>query len=478
MMKYKQEGLVADLMPNIRIMQISGHFMFNYYNDAGGSSIKLFHQIYCVVHLVLILLQFGLCCVNLIQESGDVDDLTADTITILFFAHALIKLGYFAIRSKMFYRTFGIWNNPNSHPLFAESNARYHALALTKMRRLLMAVGITTILSVIAWTGITFVGDSVKTTIDKETNETITVEIPRLMLRSWYPFDASHGMAHAIVVGYQFYWLLITMVDSNMLDVLFCSWLLFACEQLQHLKQIMKPLMELSATLDTVVPHTNDLFKAGSTEHLRDNDPPPPPPPNELLDLDLRGIYSNRQDFTATFKSSGGITFNGGVGPNGLTKKQEMLVRSAIKYWVERHKHVVRLVTSIGDAYGVALLFHMLVSTVTLTLLAYQATKVHGINVYAASVIGYLLYTLGQVFLFCIFGNRLIEESSSVMEAAYSCHWYDGSEEAKTFVQIVCQQCQKAMTISGAKFFTVSLDLFASVLGAVVTYFMVLVQLN
>ncbi|GJQ80648.1 Orco [Trypoxylus dichotomus] len=48
------------------------------------------------------------------------------------------------------------------------------------------------------------------------------------------------------------------------------------------------------------------------------------------------------------------------------------------------------------------------------------------------------------------------------MEAAYSCHWYDGSEEAKTFVQIVCQQCQKAMSISGAKFFTISLDLFAS----------------
>lgn len=35
------------------------------------------------------------------------------------------------------------------------------------------------------------------------------------------------------------------------------------------------------------------------------------------------------------------------------------------------------------------------------------------------------------------------QQSSSVMEAAYSCHWYDGSEEAKTFVQIVCQQCQK-----------------------------------
>lgn len=31
-------------------------------------------------------------------------------------------------------------------------------------------------------------------------------------------------------------------------------------------------------------------------------------------------------------------------------------------------------------------------------------------DTYAASVIGYLLYSLGQVFMLCIFGNRLIEE--------------------------------------------------------------------
>lgn len=69
------------------------------------------------------------------------------------------------------------------------------------------------------------------------------------------------------------------------------------------------------------------------------------------------------------------------------------------------------------------------------------------------------------VLLFSFSSHSLLDypQSSSVMEAAYSCHWYDGSEEAKTFVQIVCQQCQKAMSISGAKFFTVSLDLFASV---------------
>lgn len=61
-----------------------------------------------------------------------------------------------------------------------------------------------------------------------------------------------------------------------------------------------------------------------------------------------------------------------------------------------------------------ALLLHMLISTVMLTLLAYQATKIDTISVYAFCVIGYLGYALAQVFLFCIFGNRLIEEVRQV----------------------------------------------------------------
>lgn len=36
--------------------------------------------------------------------------------------------------------------------------------------------------------------------------------------------------------------------------------------------------------------------------------------------------------------------------------------------------------------------------------------QINAVDTYAASVIGYLLYSLGQVFMLCIFGNRLIEE--------------------------------------------------------------------
>ncbi|CAB3220149.1 unnamed protein product [Arctia plantaginis] len=434
--KVKSQGLVSDLMPNIKLMQLAGHFLFNYHSENGGMAVLL-RKVYSSVHAILIVTNFVCMAINLAQYSGEVNELTANTITVLFFTHTIIKLVFFALNSKNFYRTLAIWNQSNSHPLFTESDARYHQIALTKSRKLLYFICGMTVLSVICWIVLTFFGESVRVITNKETNDTLTEPVPRLPLKAWYPFNAMGGSMYIIAFAYQVYWLFFSMILANLMDVMFCSWLIFACEQLQHLKAIMKPLMELSASLDTYRPNTAELFRASSTEK---SEKAP-----DSIDMDIRGIYSTQQDFGMTLRGAGGRlqNFNSTNNPNGLTAKQEMLARSAIKYWVERHKHVI-----------------------------------NAINVYAFSTIGYLSYTLGQVFHFCIFGNRLIEESSSVMEAAYSCQWYDGSEEAKTFVQIVCQQCQKAMSISGAKFFTVSLDLFASVLGAVVTYFMVLVQLK
>jgi odorant receptor len=199
----------------------------------------------------------------------------------------------------------------------------------------------------------------------------------------------------------------------------------------------MRPLMELSASLDTYRPNSAALFRSISTgskselilndgkmmnvhrrrrfshnfTHHLENE-------KNNYDLNISAIYNTKNDWGAQFRAPTTLQNFKGDNPNGLTKKQELMVRSAIKYWVERHKHVVRLVAAIGDTYGLALLLHMLTSTIMLTLLAYQATKIEGINVYGLCVIGYLSYALAQVFHFCIFGNRLIEE---VREPAVIC---------------------------------------------------------
>lgn len=67
---------------------------------------------------------------------------------------------------------------------------------------------------------------------------------------------------------------------------------------------------------------------------------------NTNYDLNISAIYNTKTDWGAQYRAPTTLqSFNGnsnGNNPNGLTKKQELMVRSAIKYWVERHKHVVR----------------------------------------------------------------------------------------------------------------------------------------
>lgn len=111
-------------------------------------------------------------------------------------------------------------------------------------------------------------------------------------------------------------------------------------------------------------------------------------------------------DFLWLFTKNTNQKFNALYIPNYFSYK---LVKI---WWILFSCLTYRLVSAIGDTYGAALLLHMLTSTICLTLLAYQATKIDGVNVYALSTIGYLVYALGQVFHFCIFGNRLIEEVS------------------------------------------------------------------
>lgn len=70
--------------------------------NAGMST--LLRKIYASVHAFLIILQYLCMMANMAQYSDEVNELTANTITVLFFAHSIIKLIFFAINSKSFYR--------------------------------------------------------------------------------------------------------------------------------------------------------------------------------------------------------------------------------------------------------------------------------------------------------------------------------------------------------------------------------------
>lgn len=71
----KYTGLVADLLPNIRLMQAFGHFLFKFVSGP-----VLIRHIYSGVHLFLILFQYFCLVMNLAQNTDEVSELTCKRI--------------------------------------------------------------------------------------------------------------------------------------------------------------------------------------------------------------------------------------------------------------------------------------------------------------------------------------------------------------------------------------------------------------
>lgn len=74
----KYQGLVADLLPNIRIMQTVGHFIFRYVS--GSIFIR---KLYSSAHLILFLLQYFFIMTNLIQNMNEVSELTGEWVFVI-----------------------------------------------------------------------------------------------------------------------------------------------------------------------------------------------------------------------------------------------------------------------------------------------------------------------------------------------------------------------------------------------------------
>lgn len=69
----KYQGLVADLLPNVRIMQTIGHFIFRYVTGP-----ILIRKLYASAHMILFLLQYFFILTNLIQNMSEVSELTCE----------------------------------------------------------------------------------------------------------------------------------------------------------------------------------------------------------------------------------------------------------------------------------------------------------------------------------------------------------------------------------------------------------------
>ncbi|CAD7085724.1 unnamed protein product [Hermetia illucens] len=90
----------------------------------------------------------------------------------------------------------------------------------------------------------------------------------------------------------------------------------------------------------------------------------------------------------------------------------------------------------------------------------------------------YFVCVILQIFLYCYFGNELINKSQRITEAIYSCNWTDQDKRFRKILLIFTQSTQTSMRIKAADYVVVSLSTFVSVMKSSYSLFALLMNVT
>ena len=142
-----------------------------------------------------------------------------------------------------------------------------------------------------------------------------------------------------------------------------------------------------------------------------------------------------------------------------------------------RHNKLLDLSDKLQEIYGPTFLGCFVVSSLILCFCLFLLSS--GELDFAAYMlyVPYMAMFLGQIFLLCMFGQKVIDSSLAVAEGAYHNNWADDSDNCfKKSIGLIILRSQRAKELKAMRFTKVSLESFTTVrskyyLRAVIKYF-------
>lgn len=137
-----------------------------------------------------------------------------------------------------------------------------------------------------------------------------------------------------------------------------------------------------------------------------------------------------------------------------------------MKELVDRHNKLLDLGDKLQEIYQLTFLFSFVISSLIFCFILFKlSTTSPGDRVEAYSFfVPYLCMMVGQVFLICFYGQRLIDASLAVADGVYNCGWeeiFDVKFRKQLLLIIIRSQRPKTLTAMG--FAEISLPSFTSV---------------
>ncbi|XP_065338589.1 uncharacterized protein LOC135938678 [Cloeon dipterum] len=85
-----------------------------------------------------------------------------------------------------------------------------------------------------------------------------------------------------------------------------------------------------------------------------------------------------------------------------------------------------------------------------------------------------------RVFLYCMMGQQIKEKISALHATAFRSSWFGAKKRLQNAALMICSAANEraGLTLPGSPFFALSLEFFATVMSAVFTYFIVIIQIQ
>ncbi|XP_020710980.3 odorant receptor 22c-like isoform X2 [Athalia rosae] len=151
-------------------------------------------------------------------------------------------------------------------------------------------------------------------------------------------------------------------------------------------------------------------------------------------------------------------------------------LRRELKILVERHLHLIKLAEVIEEAFNQMVLFQLVVSSTLIGIIVFHFIQsLEHADVWSFGLL--VFYLISQtlfVFVYCLGGQLLINESQAVGEAIYMLEWYNLPPSIAKDLMIVMIRSKTGLTISAGKFCAMNYETFSSILKAAGTYLSVL----
>ena len=134
-----------------------------------------------------------------------------------------------------------------------------------------------------------------------------------------------------------------------------------------------------------------------------------------------------------------------------------------VKSFVDRHNKLMELSDKLQDIYSKTFLVNFVISSLSMCFLFFQLSKAPNFAVFAFFST-YLGTMGGQVLLFCVYGQKLIDSSGSIADGILNCGWEETDDIVfKKDIVLMLLRAQKAKRLTAYGFADISVETFAAV---------------